>query len=435
MRPERLTINPDVAPHDVAKSVASAELCQRALEAARAGDFADAFSLLEQVWDRAAGKPRADMLSADDSAEIYLCAGTITSLTAHSWEEHLSGRGLLRVAARIFRAVGDGQSLARCLKEVAAACLRSGHNLRAMRVARAALAGRSALPPETEANLQLIVAIAEWRDNRLEQALETLQRAYPLFEAVTDPRTCGIFHNTLGLALEDVGLSAQVGDYIQRAVIEFTAASYYFELCGDVPFLSNVENNIGFLLSLLGQYSEAYSHLERARSLALAQGDELKAAQIEDTRARALCAEGRLSEAELLIDAVVEELERLGAAVPLTEAQATRANIRARVADTRPKGSNVILFPAPLTKLPERYVVQVSDDSLLNAGIGAGDGVWVRRAFRAQDGDLVFASTPDGPVLAFYYEAGDKAALVFAGDDCSDRSYPAASVHVLGIAQ
>lgn len=290
------------------------------------------------------------------------------------------------------------------------------------------------MPPEVEASLHLISANAELSARCFDAALATLENAYPLFEAVADERIRGAFHNTLGLTLRNAGFQRGDNDFIQRAVIEYTAASYYFELAGNSRFYAAAENNIGFLLSSLGEYERAYPHIERATALALAAGDQVIAACSDETLARTLCGDGRLSEAEQVIERAIAELERLGAAAEMGEAIDTRAEIRDRIGALSAEASNVIPFPTSLTALPARYTVTVSDDSLINAGIRDGDDIWIFRRAAARDGDLAFVVTPDGPTLAYYYVEGERVRLIYAGDDSPEYYYPATSVRVYGVA-
>jgi tetratricopeptide (TPR) repeat protein len=400
-------------------------LCRDALRAVRVGDCAAALGIITPLWEGVGREPKAQGLGLRAGAELYHCAGTITSVANQSAEAQTEARRLLKKAARGFRALGDGAQSVRSAHEIAASYLRSGLHRRAWRVARACLKFSKQVEAETEAGLLLVSAIADWCVGRPADSLATLEAAFPLFEAVADERTSGAFHNTLALSYQDDGIARADTDYLQRAFIEFTAAGFYFEQAGSVIHQSSVENNLGRLLSLLGRHTDAHPHLDRARSLALSIGDEVQAARVEVTRARVLCAAGQLADAESVIDGAVVELIRLGADYLLAEAQSVLADVRAQRAVLHP---NVLHFGTP-----SRYVVTVSDDSLVNAGIEAGDDVWLCRASQARDGELVYASTPDGMMLAFYYSEGEDVSLIFANAECEPCRFPASAVRVRGI--
>jgi tetratricopeptide (TPR) repeat protein len=419
---------------DVAGNGEALEKCRRALEMAYGGKHAEAVEVLAPWWGGIGCEPRAPRLPPETVAELSLCAGVITCAVAPAHEAQRHGRRLLRRAERIFRSLGHGERSARCVKELAASLQRAGFFKHARRVAGVALRRKADLAIETEASLHLIVANSELSARRFGEALAVLERAYSLFENVTDSRIRGAFHNTLGLALKNAGIELKINDYLQRAIIEFTAAGYYFELADNLAFLARVENNIGFLLYALAEYAEAYPHIERARSLALEAGDLVMASYFEDTRARVLQGEGKLSEAECVIEGAICELERLGAVVELEVALQTRTEIKDGISALKSEASKVIPFPTSLTTLPARFVVSVSDDSLINVGIRLGDRIWICRRAKARDGELVFAVTPDGPTLAYYYTEGERVLLVYAGDDCPEREYPAALVRIYGAA-
>jgi len=76
---------------------------------------------------------------------------------------------------------------------------------------------------------------------------------------------------------------------------------------------------------------ESYKHLDRARHLFLDLGDKGSVAQVDETRARALIAEGRLHEAERTARAAVKTLEKGGEQALLAEALTTHGIVMARM--------------------------------------------------------------------------------------------------------
>src|SRR4030095_8882806 len=98
--------------------------------------------------------------------------------------------------------------------------------------------------------------------------------------------------------------------YMDQALMENTAASYHFERAGNFRYLARVENNLGFLFFTIGRFRDAHAHLDRARHLFLNLRDVGAAAQVDDTRARTLLAEGKLKEAERFARSAVKTLEK-----------------------------------------------------------------------------------------------------------------------------
>lgn len=166
---------------------------------------------------------------------------------------------------------------------------------------------------------------------RFNDALRILSDAAPLFEASTNHAVRGSYHNQLAYALQSLGASQNRGDYFDRAIVEFTAASFHFELSGHTRYLAHVENNLGLLLHTLGRFEESHQHLDRARSLFTALGDEVYAAQVDETRAQVLLSEGRPAEAGEVARQACRVFERVGALSLLAEALTTHGKALARV--------------------------------------------------------------------------------------------------------
>jgi CheY-like chemotaxis protein len=85
------------------------------------------------------------------------------------------------------------------------------------------------------------------------------------------------------------------------------------------------------LFFTLGRYSEAHKHLDRARNLLVAIDDNVHLAQVSDTRARTLLAEGRLREAERFARSAVSTLEKGDEQALLAEALTTHGIALARL--------------------------------------------------------------------------------------------------------
>jgi CheY-like chemotaxis protein len=120
-------------------------------------------------------------------------------------------------------------------------------------------------------------------------------------------------------------------EYQDRALIEYSAASFHFEQSGNRRYLASVENNLGFLFFTIGRYGDAYKHLDRARRLFLELKDIGTMAQVDDTRARTLLAEGKFKEAERYARLAVRTLEKGDECSLLVEALTTYGTIMARL--------------------------------------------------------------------------------------------------------
>ena len=184
---------------------------------------------------------------------------------------------------------------------------------------------------ELKAKAVVRIAIVEWAARRHVDSLQILTEAAPLFEKIANHTIRGGYHNALAGVLEDIGTSEQRADYLDRAFIEYAAASYHFEQAGHKPYCANVENNLGFLYFKADRFTEAHEHLDRARRLLASMKDRCGVAQVDETRARVFLAEGRNVEAEHAASAAVNALGDGGRQSLLAEALITHATALARL--------------------------------------------------------------------------------------------------------
>ena len=135
--------------------------------------------------------------------------------------------------------------------------------------------------------------------------------------------------------LRKLSAAERRSDYIDRALIEYAAASFHFEQAGHSRYHACVENNLGFLFCTIKRFAEAHEHLDRAQALFTSMKDQVHTAQVDDTRARVLLAEGRTTEAERLVRSAVQRLERGGEQSLLAEALTTHGIILAHMGNHR----------------------------------------------------------------------------------------------------
>lgn len=99
-------------------------------------------------------------------------------------------------------------------------------------------------------------------------------------------------------------------DYLDRALIEYAAASYHFEEAEHRRFRANVENNLGFLYFKVNRCDQAHEHLDRARRIFTNLKDKSAAAQVDETRARVFLQEKHDAEAEQVARSSVRVLQK-----------------------------------------------------------------------------------------------------------------------------
>ncbi|MBA3714907.1 MAG: sigma 54-interacting transcriptional regulator [Pyrinomonadaceae bacterium] len=152
-----------------------------------------------------------------------------------------------------------------------------------------------------------------------------------LFASIDDASFKGRYHHQLALVLRKLGTSTGRADYYDQALVEYSAASYYWEQSDSPRYCAGVQNNIGFLLFKLNRFAEAHEHLDRARALFVRLRDDVHTAQVDEVRARVMLAEERYNDALKVIKPAVRTLERGGEQSLLAEAMETCAVVLARL--------------------------------------------------------------------------------------------------------
>jgi CheY-like chemotaxis protein/tetratricopeptide (TPR) repeat protein len=183
---------------------------------------------------------------------------------------------------------------------------------------------------DLKAALLIRAGIVETWRQRLQEAISYYDQAAPLVEQSKDHGLKGSFHFEYGVVLRRLSAPENREDYLDRALIEYAASSFHYEQAGNQRAVARVEGNLGFLYFTIGRYQDAHHHLDRARDLFLQLKDVGTAAQVDETRARTLLAEGNLKNAERTIKAAVRVLEKGGQQAVLAEALTTQGIIAAR---------------------------------------------------------------------------------------------------------
>jgi tetratricopeptide (TPR) repeat protein len=309
-------------------------LCAHAKELEEAGEFEQARSALSEFWGRIGERPKVDGLSPISQAEVFLRAGALSGWIGSA--RQVTGaqeiaKDLISEAARIFEEFGLSERVAEARIDLAICYWREGSFDEARVTLDDALHQLGDLESEQRLRALLNRAIVERVSNKHEDALKTHTAAAPLFQASRNDALKGKFHNEFAIVLKTLGLARNVDDFIDQALVEYSAASFHAEQAGNKRFLALVENNVGYLFLQLGRFPESHTHLNRARSLFAALKDRGMVAQADDTRARAFIAEGSLAKAETLARGAVKVLEEGDEPSLIAEALTTHGTALARL--------------------------------------------------------------------------------------------------------
>ncbi len=308
--------------------------CQLARQLEKTGEYESAWEALSEFWPSREEPPKVDQFDKPTKAEVLLRVGSVAgwlggaSQTEGSQE---TGKNLITQSIEIFEELRQSARVAEARGDLALCYWREG----SYNEARVHLASALALLEDNDSELKAVLliraGIVEVWALRLNEALRFYNEATPLVERSEDHALKGSFHIEFGLVFRRLAAPENREDYLDRALIEYAAASFHFEQAGNERARARVENNLGYLFFTIGRYKDAHQHLDRAQLLFLELKDAGTVAQVDDTRARTLLAEGRVAEAERFARQAVKTLEKGGEQALLAEALTTHGTALARL--------------------------------------------------------------------------------------------------------
>lgn len=309
-------------------------LCELAKGLEEAGEFEIAEEVLRPFWGGASHRPNITGLTGEAKAELLLRTGTLTGWLGSARQIPGSqelAKDLISESSSLFESMALSEKLAEARVNLAVCYWREGGLDEARVTLRLVLESLHESRSEQKLRALLTSAIVESAATRDRSALLIYKEAGPLFESSANHSLKGRFHTSYATVLRSVGTSENREDYIDRALLEYTAASYHFEQAGHKRFQGRVENNVGFLFATLGRFTEAQEHLTRARTLLVSVGDKGGAATVEDSRAQAFLLEGKNDLAENSARSAVRLLREGGEQTLLAEAMTTHGKALARM--------------------------------------------------------------------------------------------------------
>lgn len=307
--------------------------CNLAKQLEKAGEYEAACEALNEFWHERDGSPKLDGLDQPTKAEVLLRVGALAGRLGSAHQaagSQETAKNLITQSIEISKELGESGQLAEAHKDLAICYFREGSFDEARIHLRDALTWLKDESSDLRAVILIWFGLVEGEAGRLHEALRVCNEAAPLVEKSEDHIVKGAFHNQFGLVFRRLAAPENREDYLDRALIEYAAASFHFEQAENVRNLAGVENNLGFLFFTIGRYPDAHQHLDRARHLFLEMKDVGTAAQVDETRARTLLAEDRVTEAERVVRSAVKVLERGGQQALLAEALTTYGIVQAR---------------------------------------------------------------------------------------------------------
>src|SRR5213080_3584775 len=308
--------------------------CDLAKQLEKAGEYEAAREALGEFWPERDGSPFLDQLDEATKAQVVLRVGALSGWLGSTDQAARSqeiAKDLITKSIEIFDGLGQTTEAAEARGDLALCYWREGAYDEARITLASALDQLGDKDPDLKALLLIRLGIVEVWATRLNEALRVYTEAAPLLDRIEDHSIKGAFHNEFGLVFRRLAAPENREDYLDRALMEYTAASFHFEQAGNTRYLARVENNLGYLFFTIGKFNDAYKHLDRARHLFLELKDVGAVAQVDETRARTLLAENRLAEAERVVRYAVHVLDRGDEQAVLAEALNTHGVVLARL--------------------------------------------------------------------------------------------------------
>jgi len=329
-----LTVSPVIGKSGGPRTEDLLRRCQSARKLEEEGNYEGARDVLGDLWAGLDQRPDVGDLDEAIQAEVLLHSGIIAAGIGRTRQlEGLqeTAKDLISESARLFDRLTLTDKLVEAQIHLALCYWREG----ALDEARVTLREALAKLPEGSSDLKLKavanLAIVERTANRYRDAFQIQTEAAELFEQSSNHLLRGSFHNEFGLVLRKLGNTERRPDYIDRAFIEFTAASYHWERAGNAGFVALVENNLGLLLLDAKKFVEAHQHLNRARALFGKLRDKGSIAQVDETRARVFLAEQHYTQAEIAARGSVRIFDEGDEKSLLAEALTTHGTALARL--------------------------------------------------------------------------------------------------------
>jgi tetratricopeptide (TPR) repeat protein len=377
--------------------------CQLAADSVSAGDYTRAREIMSDFWCGIGARPNVARLAPIDAAEVLFQVGTLTSLIGEHQQLAFAqdrARDLLRESKAIFESVGSNRSLW-VESEIGATFIKTKQYNTAISVLRPLFREVSPEPSHLLALVVYRLAGAELGDRNVDAALELLEGASLTVEIVAPAQLRGKYHQLLAHTLTQQADVTRDEATTDRALLEYEAASFFYEQCGNRQHLAVAEANRGELFLKLGVYSKASELLKRARRLFV------------ENECPAYVAE---------VDAILARLD-----------QAQMKSVPKAAPEGGSGRKNVIPF-RPIRMAAKFHILTVPDDGLIDADIRIGDRLSLRRTPDFMNGDVVLVSTPDGELLAHgYHEPDGGICLKWAYGIFPDRAYHPGEYTILGV--
>lgn len=297
--------------------------CQVAADFIHRGQYEVASEALGELWWGIGERPNVEGLSEKATAEALLQAGALSGWMGASRQvagAQASAKDLISESITLFESLGERAWVATARSDLALCYWREGAYDEARVILTKASDEAANADAEQRAKILLRWVNIECAAGRFNNALGILREVASILDESDSHALRGSFHSLHASTLQQLATAERHADYFDKAIIEYTAAIYHYELARHERYAASIQNNLAFLLYKLGRYADAHEHLDRAGVTLVRLNDAGLLAQVDETRARVLIAEKQYREASKIIAGAVKALEQGGEAALLADA-------------------------------------------------------------------------------------------------------------------
>jgi tetratricopeptide (TPR) repeat protein len=291
---------------------------------------------MRPLWKHVGERPKTAGLDPSVAAEVLFCVGVLTSWIGSKnqiRDAQEIAKNLLTESITYFESMRDVTKVAVAQSEIAYCYWREG----ALNEARSWLdEALEKLTFEGAARARALIKLTtvEWTAGRFREALELLDTNESLFRKITNHTIKGGYHTELAIIHRNLATMENRLEYFRRAINEYREAERQFRLAHNQIFRADVINNVGYLLFKLGHHKEAHKYLNEARRLTVKFKDKSHTAQVDESRAQVLIAQGKPTDAERIARRAVSVLRKSGRFCLIAEALITQGTALARLGRT-----------------------------------------------------------------------------------------------------
>jgi len=291
---------------------------------------------MRPLWKRIEEPPKTAGLEPSTAAEVLLCAGILTSWIGSKNQIHDAqelAKNLITQSINYFESSRDVTKIALAQAEIAYCYYREGTLNEARSWLHDAL-NKLTFEGAARARALLKLTTVECSAGRFHKALELLNENEALFRKITNHTIKGGYHHELAIILRNLATTENRPEYFRRAINEYKEAETQFRLAHNPVFRADLIANVGYLFYKLSRYKEAHKYLNEARRLTVRFKNKASTAQVDDSLAQLLIAEGKLTEAERVARRAVATLRKGGHFCMMAEALITQGVALARLGRT-----------------------------------------------------------------------------------------------------